>query len=111
MRQIAGHASTLAAMGSIPRLRIMRLLLSAHPDGLVVGEIQAALKIASSTLSHHLDRLRRVKLVDVKREGTCLRCRANTAALNQVLAFLYAECCRRGSSRTDSPIITLGSER
>jgi len=73
-----------SAMGTEPRLRIMQLLLSAHPDGLVVGEIQEELDIPSSTLSHHLDKLKGEDLVNVKRESTFLRYTANTDALQQV---------------------------
>ena len=54
----ARYADMLAALGSEARLRIVRLLLSAHPEGLVVGEIGAELSIPPSTLSHHLDKLR-----------------------------------------------------
>lgn len=92
---LASSAGMLAAMGTEPRLRIMRLLLAAHPEGCVVGEIAAELGFAASTLSHHLEKLRRHGLIEVQREGSFLRCRANTAALTQLLEFLYAECCSR----------------
>jgi DNA-binding transcriptional ArsR family regulator len=82
-----------AAMGAEPRLHIMRLLLKAHPEGLVVGELQPELDIAASTLSHHLEKLRHEDLVSVAREGTYLRYRANTDALRELLGFLYTECC------------------
>lgn len=88
-------ADMLAAMGTEPRLRIMRLLLSAHPEGMVVGEIAEELDIASSTLSHHLDKLKSEGLVSVQREGTFLRYTARSEALSELLAFLYAECCTR----------------
>jgi DNA-binding transcriptional ArsR family regulator len=84
-----------AALGAEPRLRIVRLLLSAHPDGLVVGEIQAETEIAGSTLSHHLEKLKNDELVTAEREGTFIRYRANTDALQELLGFLYAECCTR----------------
>jgi ArsR family transcriptional regulator len=93
--QTARFADMLAAMGTEPRLRIVRLLLAAHPEGLVVGDIAAELGIASSTLSHHLEKLRNEELVAVRREGTFLRYSANTAALQELLGFLYAECCTR----------------
>src|ERR1700675_4490990 len=92
---IIRYADMLAAMGTESRLRIMQLLLSAHPDGMVVGEIQSELGISASTLSHHLDKLKNEGLVDVKRESTFLRCTANTAALQELLGFHYAECCTR----------------
>jgi DNA-binding transcriptional ArsR family regulator len=82
-------------MGTEPRLRIVRLLLAAHPDGMIVGDIAAELGIANSTLSHHLEKLRNEDLVNVRREGTFLWYSANTEALQQLLGFLYAECCTR----------------
>jgi ubiquinone/menaquinone biosynthesis C-methylase UbiE/DNA-binding transcriptional ArsR family regulator len=92
-------------MGTESRLRIMQLLLSAHPDGMVVGEIQADLGISSSNLSHHLDKLKNEGLVQVKREGTFLRCTANTEALQALLTFLYAECCTRSRAIQPEKII------
>jgi ArsR family transcriptional regulator, arsenate/arsenite/antimonite-responsive transcriptional repressor len=96
--QVAKFADMFSAMGTEPRLRIMQLLLSAHPDGLVVGELQSELDIPNSTLSHHLDKLRNEDLVLVRRESTFLHYTANTKALQQVLHFLYAECCTRNKA-------------
>ncbi|MDR3525899.1 MAG: metalloregulator ArsR/SmtB family transcription factor [Rhizomicrobium sp.] len=93
--ELARYADMLSAMGTEPRLRIMRLLLSAHPVGMVVGEIGEELGIPNSTLSHHLDKLKNEGLVGVTREGVFLRYAANTLALQELLAFLYAECCTR----------------
>src|SRR6202140_5196044 len=92
---LARYADMFSAMGTEPRLRIMQLLLSAHPEGLVVGEIQDELEIPGSTLSHHLDKLRNEGLVQVERKGTFLRYTANTEALREIMQFLYAECCTR----------------
>lgn len=96
-----------AAIGTEPRLRIVRLLLSSHPEGLVVGEIQAETGIASSTLSHHLEKLRVESLVTVDREGSFLRYRANTESLEQLLGFLYTECCTRNRAVEAKRIIAL----
>ena len=93
--QIAKYADMFSAMGTEARLRIVQLLLTAHPEGLVVSEIQEELDIPNSTLSHHLDKLRNEGLVNVKRESTFLRYMANTEALQELLQFLYAECCTR----------------
>ena len=76
-----------AALGAEPRLRIMRLLLSAHPDGLVVNEIQAETGIAGSTLSHHLEKLKNDELVTAEREKAFIRYRANTDALEELLGL------------------------
>lgn len=94
-------------MGTEPRLRIMQLLLSAHPDGLVVGEIQEELEIPGSTLSHHLDKLRNEGLVNVRRESTFLHYTANTDALQELLQFLYAECCTRNRALKPQAIIQI----
>jgi ArsR family transcriptional regulator, arsenate/arsenite/antimonite-responsive transcriptional repressor len=95
---VARYADMFSAMGTEPRLRIMQLLLSAHPDGLVVSEIQDDLEIPNSTLSHHLDKLKNENLVRVQRESTFLRCVANTEVLQELLQFLYAECCTRNKA-------------
>ena len=95
---IARYADMFAAMGTEARLRIMRLLLSAHPDGMVVGDIASELGFPASTLSHHLDKLKNEDLVSVQREGTFLRYSANAEALREILAFLYAECCTRNKA-------------
>ena len=92
------YADMLSAMGTEPRLRIVRLLLSAHPEGMVVGDIGSELEIPSSTLSHHLEKLKHEDLVSVRREGTFLWYSANTEALQELLGFLYAECCTRNKA-------------
>jgi ArsR family transcriptional regulator len=105
--QIAKYADMLSAMGTEPRLRIMQLLLSAHPEGLVVGDIQSELDIPNSTLSHHLEKLKNEDLVSVRRESTFLRYTANTEALQELLQFLYAECCTRNKAVNPKDIVQL----
>ncbi len=95
---IARYADMFAAMGTEARLRILRLLLAAHPEGMVVGEIGAELEIPGSTLSHHLDKLRNEGLVSVTREAQFLRYSADTGTLQELLGFLYAECCTRNQA-------------
>jgi len=97
-------------MGAEPRLRIMRLLLAAHPTGMVVGEIGEELRLPGSSLSHHLDKLRTAGLVLVKRESTFLRYTANTEALRQLLGFLYAECCTRNQAVEPKAIVQTGKK-
>src|ERR1700683_3918760 len=96
--ETARFADMLAALGAEPRLRIVRLLLAAHPEGLVVGEIGSELGIPPSTLSHHLDKLKNEGLVTVRRESTFLRYTADTATLREVVGFLFAECCTRNKA-------------
>jgi ArsR family transcriptional regulator, arsenate/arsenite/antimonite-responsive transcriptional repressor len=94
-------ALRFSAMGAEPRLQILRLLLAAHPQGLVVGDVQDELGIPASTLSHHLEKLKQVGLVTVRREGTYLWYAADTDALREIMNFLYEECCTR--SRAVAP--------
>ena len=94
----ARYADMFSAMGSEPRLRIVRLLLAAHPAGMVVGDLGAELGIAPSTLSHHLEKLKNEDIVKVRREGTFLWYTANSPVLQELLGFLFAECCTRNNA-------------
>jgi DNA-binding transcriptional ArsR family regulator len=91
----ARYADMFAALGAEPRLEIVRLLLAAHPEGMIVGDIQAELDIPNSTLSHHLEKLRMEGLVTARKDKQWLWYSANAEALQDLLGFLYAECCTR----------------
>src|ERR1035437_8434951 len=106
---VTRYADMFAAMGAEPRLRIMRLLLTAQPQGLVVGDIQNELEIPASTLSHHLDKLKNEELVTVRREGTFLWYSANLEAFQEVINFLYAECCTRNKAIDPGEFVVIGS--
>ena len=105
---VTRYAEMFSAIGAEPRLRIIRLLLAAHPDGMVVGELQLELGIGASTLSHHLDKLRNQGLVKVHREGTFLRYLVDADALRELLGFLYAECCTRNRAVKPEAIMRIG---
>ncbi len=105
--RIPKYADMLSAMGAEPRLRIMHLLLSACPDGLVVGNIQEELDLPNSTLSHHLEKLKNEGLVRVQRKGTFLRYSANTESLQELLNFLYSECCIRSKAIKPETIVQI----
>lgn len=110
VEDVARYADMFSAMGTEPRLHIMRLLLSAHPTGMVVGDIQEELEIPNSTLSHHLEKLRHESLVTVRREGTYLWYAANTETLRDLLGFLYAECCTRSQAVNPREIVWIGKQ-
>jgi ArsR family transcriptional regulator len=105
--QISRYADMFGAIGNDARLRILRLLLSAHPEGMVVGDIQAEVGIPNSTLSHHLEKLRNEGLVEVRREGSFLWYSAQTQALQELITFLYAECCTRNKAIKAANIVQL----
>ncbi|MFL6353245.1 MAG: ArsR/SmtB family transcription factor [Bryobacteraceae bacterium] len=106
---VARYADMFSAMGTEPRLRIMRLLLTAHPDGMIAGDIGTELDIPASTLSHHLEKLKNEGLVHVRRESTFLWYSANAEALRELLGFLYAECCTRNKAIEPKAIISIVS--
>ena len=96
--EVTRYADMFSAMGTESRLQIMQLLLAAHPEGMVVGEIGDELEIPNSTLSHHLEKLKNEDLVKVRRDGTFLWYSADTESLQKLLGFLYAECCTRNKA-------------
>jgi ArsR family transcriptional regulator, arsenate/arsenite/antimonite-responsive transcriptional repressor len=104
---VARYADMFSAMGTEPRLRIMRLLLSARPQGMIAGDIGVELDIPPSTLSHHLEKLKNEDLVNVRRESTYLWYSASTEALRELLGFLYAECCTRNKAIEPQAIVQL----
>ena len=106
-RDVSRYADMLAAMGAEPRLRIMRLLLSAHPKGMIAGDIGTELGIPASTLSHHLEKLKNEELVVVRRQGTFLWYAANEDSLRELLTFLYAECCGRNRPLKADEVVQL----
>ncbi|HWY43605.1 MAG TPA: metalloregulator ArsR/SmtB family transcription factor [Candidatus Sulfotelmatobacter sp.] len=104
---VTRSADRFSALGAEPRLQIMRVLLASHPGGMIAGEVQDELEIPASTLSHHLEKLKQVGLVNVRREGTFLWYSANTDALREVLGFLYEECCTRSRAVAPEEIIQI----
>lgn len=108
--KLGAYAELFAALGSPARLGIVRALLQAHPEGLVVGEIQKEVGVGGSTLSHHLEKLRMEKLITVEREATFLRYRANTVVLEDLLGFLLAECCQRSRAVEAKGLIQICQE-
>jgi DNA-binding transcriptional ArsR family regulator len=108
---VTRSADRFSALGAEPRLQILRLLLASHPSGLVAGEVQEELGIPASTLSHHLEKLKQVGLVNVRRQSTFLWYSADTDALREVLNFLYEECCTRSRAVPAESIIQISKER
>ncbi|MEO0887930.1 MAG: metalloregulator ArsR/SmtB family transcription factor [Cyanobacteria bacterium J06648_10] len=93
--ELGSIAATFAALGQPSRLKIVRLLLSAYPNGLPAGEIQKELGIAGATLSHHLDKLRQVGIVTSEKDRQWIWYSVREKALTRLLDFLFEECCTR----------------
>ncbi len=86
-------AAHLEALGNPTRLKVYRMLIRAGDAGMAVGRLQEKLKIAPSTLSHHIKALVVVGLVNQVREATTLVCHANYSVMRDLVGFLVAECC------------------
>ncbi len=82
-----------AELGNTTRLLIFRLLVRAGKDGLPVGEIQRNLGIPGSTLSHHIQRLVHVGLVNQRRDSRVLYCEPQFEAVRELADYLVSECC------------------
>lgn len=91
--QIDVAAKRLAELGHPTRLQIFRSLVKEGHQGTPVGDLQVALDVPSSTLSHHITRLMSVGLVKQRREGRTLFCIAQYEMLNELITFLNDECC------------------
>ena len=95
-------AAHLEALGNPTRLKIYRALIRAGGAGLAVGRLQEKLKIAPSTLSHHIKSLVVVGLVTQQRDATTLICHANYEVMRELLGFLAAECCAESAETSDA---------
>src|SRR2546423_12095376 len=82
-----------SALGQEDRLRIFRLLVRAGPQGKCVDEIKRRLKMAGSTLSHHLDALTRSRLLSGKRSGRFIYYAVNWNEVAALIRFLAEDCC------------------
>ena len=84
----------LTTLGHPQRLAVFRMLVRRFPDAVPAGEIGAALGLKPSTLSVYLAALRRAGLVMQERQGTWLLYSANMAGAQDLIRFLFEDCCR-----------------
>ena len=89
-------AQRLGSLGSPIRLKIYRALVRAGDDGLAVGDLQASVGLAASTLSHHVRQLKEAGLITQERQATTLICRADYTVMNGIVGYLVDECCSNG---------------
>ncbi|MEM1281097.1 MAG: metalloregulator ArsR/SmtB family transcription factor [Cyanobacteria bacterium P01_H01_bin.152] len=110
---LAHIAAAFAALGQPSRLRIVRLLLSAYPQGLPAGEIQKELEVSAPTLSHHLDKLRQVGIVTAQKDRQWIWYRVQSESLRYLIDFLFEECCTRNQvvAMADLELAEVSSEQ
>jgi len=83
-----------AALSQETRLRIVRLLVAAGPEGLPAGAIGEAMDGASSSrMSFHLSQLEQAGLATSRREGRSIVYSAAYPALSGLIEFLMRDCC------------------
>ncbi len=81
------------SLASGVRLNVFRLLVKQGPEGMVAGEIGAALEVPPANLSFHLKALTQTQLITVTQEGRFQRFRANIPLMLDLVAYLTEECC------------------
>ena len=86
--------SALAALAQETRLDVFRVLVQAGPEGLPAGAIGDVLGVPSATLSFHLKELKSAGLVRCERQGRSRIYSPDLSAVNELVAFLTANCCR-----------------
>ena len=91
--EMESAAARCAELGNITRLSIFRLLVKAGKHGLPVGEIQNHLGIPGSTLTHHVQRLAKVGLINQRRQSRVLHCEPQMEAVRELVQYLLSECC------------------
>lgn len=91
-------AKRLASLGTPIRLRMIRVLVRAGDEGVLVGELQRRLELAASTHAHHLAALVQSGLVRQERRGREVVCTAAFDALRSVGEYLVDQCCADASA-------------
>jgi DNA-binding transcriptional ArsR family regulator len=86
-------ATAFAALGSEPRLAILRRLVRAGPQGLPIGDLGADIGVTGSVLTHHLRQLVSAGLVRQRKDGRRILSSVDHAAVEALSRFLVAECC------------------
>ena len=84
----------LAALAQEVRLRVFRTLVVAGDGGLTPGALAEQLGVAPNTLSFHLKELTHAGMVSQERQGRNLVYRTSYTRMNDLLAYLTANCCQ-----------------
>jgi ArsR family transcriptional regulator len=92
-------AERLQALAHPARLALWRVLLAHGNDGVPAGEVAESLGLAPNALSFHLDRLRQVGLITVRRSGRQRIYAPSLPAMRSLIERLGETCCRSASER------------
>jgi ArsR family transcriptional regulator len=91
--EITTALDRLGALAQETRLALFRSLVKQGPEGLAAGALAERLDISPPNLSFHIAALERAGLVTGTKSGRSVVYAANYAAMNELLAYLYENCC------------------
>ncbi|MGV7034384.1 ArsR/SmtB family transcription factor [Methylobacterium symbioticum] len=86
--------AAFAALGQEHRLRAVRALVTAGPDGLAAGVLAETVGVAGNNLSFHLKELSHAGLISARRAGKSVIYSAAYAGLSDLVQFLMRDCCQ-----------------
>jgi ArsR family transcriptional regulator, arsenate/arsenite/antimonite-responsive transcriptional repressor len=93
----------LAALAHEYRLAIYRLLVEQGPRGMPAGAIGERVGLQPSSLTFHLQSLRRAGLITQQRASRQLIYNADYAAMNGLVGYLTDNCCAASGSECCPP--------
>ncbi|WP_269580749.1 ArsR/SmtB family transcription factor [Roseibium sp. Sym1] len=94
----ADALAALSAISSQTRLRILKKLVVAGPDGLTAGEIAADVGATPSRASFHLSNLAEAGLVTSSRQSRQITYRVDFEAMGGLIRFLLEDCCNNNAT-------------
>ena len=86
--------SAFSALGQEHRLRIVRQLVTAGPNGMAAGVLAEAIGVLGTNLSFHLKELSHAGLITSRREGRSIIYSAAYPDLSALIQFLMKDCCQ-----------------
>ena len=87
--------NAFGALSQETRLKMVRILVQAGPEGMAAGAIGEAVDASSSSASFHLAHLERAGLIQSRRESRSIIYSANFEGLSGLVEFLMRDCCSR----------------
>jgi len=97
--------AAFAALSQDTRLRIVRLLVEAGPEGMAAGAVADAAGVSASNVSFHLKELTQAGLAAARRQARSIFYAANYGALSGLIEFLMRDCCQ-GRPEVCAPALT-----
>lgn len=91
-------ASMFQALSNADRLKVIRVLVTAGPEGLNAGDIAKKVGASPSRASFHLSALADAGIVRRERQSRSLRYTVNFSRIGDLLKFLMDDCCNESAA-------------